>query len=192
MIKSASTFDLVRLIDVEPVAFCVLLVPREDRSVVEDLRQELSIQTGAALVAIEKDQGGLDNVLERVRTAAEPVIMISGLEQWSDHDVAALDINRSRLETGAFVIFAVDLETAARLLDRAPNLRSVIGANLFIWASETTRMLPGEIQARLQQLRDHYGMSDDEIISGASAGALTPEPQFVEWLILLGRGDLVR
>ncbi len=192
MIKSASTFDLVRLIDVEPVAFCVLLVPREDRSVVEDLRQELSIQTGSALLAIEKDEGGLDNVLERVRTAAEPVVVISGLEKWSDHDFSALDINRSRLETGAFVIFAVDLETAARLLDRAPNLRSIIGANVFIWAPDAARMLPGEIDVRLQQLRDHYGKSDDEILSEASAGALSPEPQFVEWLILLGRGDLVR
>ncbi len=191
MIKPASTFELVRLIDLQPTAFCVLVARREDRSVVEDLRQELSIQTGDSLLAIERDEGGLDIVLEKIRTANEPVIVISGLEQWSDHDFSALDINRSRLETGAFVIFAVDLETAARLLDRAPNIRSLIGANVFIWAPDPARMLPGEIEVRLRQLRDHYGKSDDEILDEASAGTLSPEPQFVEWLILLGRGDLV-
>ncbi len=191
MIKPVSAFELVRLIDVESTAFCILVLPDGVQRVVEDLRQELSIQTDASLLIIEKDEDGLDAVFEKFRTAAEPVIFISGLDRWSDHDFAALDINRSRLETRAFVIFGANLETLARLVDRAPNLRSVIGGNIFLWTPDAAMMAPAEIEDRLRQLREHYGKTDAEILVEASEGTMSPEPQFVEWLILLGRGDLV-
>ena len=192
MIKPISAFELVRLIDVESPAICVLVLPQGVQGVVEELRQELGIQTDASLLVVERDDGGITAVLEEVRTAAEPVILISGLDQWSDHDFTALDINRSRLETGAFVIFAADLETSSRLLDRAPNLRSLVGGNIFLWTPDAALMAPAEIEERLRQLRDHYGKSDAEVVNEASEGTMSPEPQFVEWLILLGRGDLVR
>lgn len=51
-------------------------------------------------------------------------------------------------------------------------------------------MTEEEIAERLRQLREHYGLTDEDVLSQATQGTLSPEPEFVEWLILLGRGDL--
>ncbi len=45
--------------------------------------------------------------------------------------------------------------------------------------------------ARVQELEKHYHLSSDSVIESAKVGTLPPSPHFVEWLVLLGRGDLV-
>src|ERR1700694_2794581 len=98
-------------------------------------------------------------MLEQLRLAQDPVVLVSGLEHWSDEQFVSLDINRSRLETGAFLILKMDLNTAARFLDRSPNLRSFIGTSIFTSAPDSSTMSAQEISKRLNQLREHYRMS---------------------------------
>lgn len=52
-------------------------------------------------------------------------------------------------------------------------------------------MAADERAERLRQLCDFYGLNNDEIIEKARKRELPAEPEFVEWLALLGRGDLV-
>jgi hypothetical protein len=52
-------------------------------------------------------------------------------------------------------------------------------------------MTSTERQERLADLESHFQISGSEVIAQAEAGTLPPEPHFVEWLVLLGRGDLV-
>jgi hypothetical protein len=40
-------------------------------------------------------------------------------------------------------------------------------------------------------LRRWSGLEDLEVIRRAEAGTLSPDPEYAEWLTLLGRGDLL-
>jgi hypothetical protein len=49
-----------------------------------------------------------------------------------------------------------------------------------------------ERQQRILSFEDRYGLASAEIIKRAEAGKLPPDPEYGEWLLLLGRGDLAR
>ena len=52
-------------------------------------------------------------------------------------------------------------------------------------------MTAAERQQRISSLELHFHISSAEVIARAEAGNLPIEPHFVEWLVLLDRGDLV-
>jgi len=52
-------------------------------------------------------------------------------------------------------------------------------------------MSPEEVKRRLAELTEFYGLTHEEVIDMAHAGTLPHGAHFVEWLILLDRGDLV-
>jgi hypothetical protein len=49
-----------------------------------------------------------------------------------------------------------------------------------------------EIDERLDQLRSHYGFTDQKLLESIRNGSLSPEQHFAEWLVLLGSSDFVR
>ena len=73
----------------------------------------------------------------------------------------------------------------------APNLASFIGGNVFAIGQDDGLLSEAEIAERLSQYRQHYAMTDKELIEKASKRQLPWEPEFAEWLALLGRGDLI-
>jgi len=82
-------------------------------------------------------------------------------------------------------------DAVGRLTEFAPNIRSFIGSSIFLAGPEPGIMTDKERESRLEELRQHYQLSDQEIVRRAEAKELPPEPHFVEWLVLVGRGDLV-
>jgi len=48
-----------------------------------------------------------------------------------------------------------------------------------------------DIERRLVAMREHFGSSDEEFVKKWTDESLTGEPDYVEWLVLLGRSDLV-
>jgi hypothetical protein len=52
-------------------------------------------------------------------------------------------------------------------------------------------MTEEERQRRLADLAAHYKLDNEQVIRLAEARTLPPDPEFVEWLVLLGRGDLL-
>jgi len=50
---------------------------------------------------------------------------------------------------------------------------------------------PEERAVRIADIEDHFQMSSDQAIAKALVGTQPPDPLFVEWLVLLNRGDLV-
>jgi len=117
------------------------------------------------------------------RPKEEAVVLMYGFDDWSDGQFVSLDVNRSRLETGAFLLFWTGLRTAGRLLDNAPNIRSYIGSNLFTLVRNISSMGPRGVADRLNQLRIHSGLSDTQVLNGAASGELPAEPHFAEWLV---------
>ena len=73
----------------------------------------------------------------------------------------------------------------------APHLASWIGGS--IWEADVTSDLLSDEEkaARLKALREWANLGDDEVLRRAQEGTLPNEPEFVEWLVLLGRADLI-
>jgi hypothetical protein len=120
----------------------------------------------------------------------DAVILLAGPDlepgEWS-----SLDAMRSALERTGPVVLWVAPDAVARLTEHAPNIRSFIGSSIFVAGPEPGIMTDSERESRLEELRRHYQLSDQEIVRRAEARELPAEPHFVEWLVLLGRGDLV-
>jgi len=193
--KPASIFEIVRLIDIQPqgqTGFCMLVASSVDAEFINELREELDLQAVGSLGAIDVKNLTAINLVEHLQTRQDAAVLMDGFETWADDQFASLDVNRSRLETGSFLVFLVDLETACRFLNQAPNIRSFLGANIFETAPDLSTMSPEEVEHRLDQLRTHYGLTDSEVIDRATRGDLSSEPHFAEWLVLLERSDLVR
>ncbi|MGD0008508.1 MAG: hypothetical protein ABSE93_08195 [Terriglobia bacterium] len=106
--------------------------------------------------------------------------------EWS-----SLDSMRSALERRGPVVLWMAPDAVGRLTEFAPNIRSFIGSSIFLAGPEPGIMTDKERESRLEELRQHYQLSDQEIVRRAEAKELPPEPHFVEWLVLVGRGDLV-
>lgn len=193
--KSAPIFEVVRLIDLQPpgqTGFCMLVASSADPELIGELREELNLQIAGSLGVVDVKDLTAIGLVDQLRTRQDAAVLMYGFDAWGDDQFTSLDVNRSRLETGAFLVFRVDLKTAGRFLDRAPNIRSFLGPNIFVTAPDPSSMGPQEIADRLNQLRTHYGLTDAEVTERAAQGDLPPEPHFVEWLVLLGRSELAR
>jgi hypothetical protein len=118
------------------------------------------------------------------------VILFAGPDlevgEWS-----SLDTMRSALERTGPVVLWISPDAVSQLTESAPNIRSFIGSGVFVAGPEPGIMTDDERESRLQELRQHYQLSDQEIVRRAEAHELPPDPHIVEWLVLLGREDLV-
>jgi len=194
-IRSAPLYEIVRVIDLQPpgeTGFCFLIASSSSADLARDLQNELASQVSSTFGFIEARSLTAVELAQRLREQTNTVVLIDGFEGWSNDQFASLDVNRSRLETGAFLLFKTDLRTLGRFFEHAPNLRSFIGANLFITTPDPASMSPQEIADRLNQLRTYYGFTDQELLVRARDGSLPAEPHFAEWLVLLGSNEFVR
>jgi hypothetical protein len=99
---------------------------------------------------------------------------------------SSLDRQRSSLEYSGGIVFMISSPTFDLLMQNAPNLAS------WIVAYEIEREDVGvQRLKRLDALRQHFNRSDDDVVAAAMRGDLPRDPQFAEWLALLGRGDLL-
>jgi hypothetical protein len=120
----------------------------------------------------------------------DAVILLAGADleasEWS-----SLDTMRSALERSGPVVLWIAPDALDLLTQFAPNIRSFIGSSIFVAGPEPGIMTDSERESRLEELRQHYQLSDQEVVRRAEARELPHESHFVEWLVLLGRGDLV-
>ncbi|XXT14445.1 hypothetical protein WME94_29780 [Sorangium sp. So ce429] len=100
----------------------------------------------------------------------------------------ALDYERARLSgrpRGVIITSEAGLQLLAA---EAPSFWSWVGPR--VWHIDP---LAGQldVEARLSSLRQGRGLTDAEVLERAEAGTLTLDPVFAEWLVLLGRGELL-
>jgi pimeloyl-ACP methyl ester carboxylesterase len=133
-LRPTPIFEVVRLIDLQPqgeTGFCMLVTLPSAAGPFNELRDELDVQAGKSLGALDVHDLTAAELVEQVPAKQGSVILIHGFETWHDAQFVSLDVNRSRLETGAFMVFTVDPRAAGRFLNHAPNIRSFLGANIF-------------------------------------------------------------
>jgi hypothetical protein len=191
--SSQPFFEIARRLEIRgETGWLAVLAPVTDSTAALDqLQTELQsiLQKPARVIQLEP------STFEELREALhqpddDAVILSSGTglkqERWR-----SLDIMRSALERRGPVILWLSPSDVANLTDYAPNIRSFIGASIFLAGPDGGIMTDAERQERLTELSQHFRLTGEDVVRKAEAKELPLEPEFVEWLVLMGRGDLV-
>jgi hypothetical protein len=112
---------------------------------------------------------------------------------YRDADWRLLDRQRSALLRNSPTIFVTTQESLNELMQVAPNIASCLGGNVFIHPPLHVRQtqISSSGNERRAVLRAWSGMTDEDVIQKAESGDLPLDPEYAEWLVLLGRGDLL-
>ena len=185
-----SIFDLARMLPMKPNAWLVLAVSLDKR---EPAIAELLAELAAGEVPARRLHVGDDREawVQQIQNPPDDFVILDGFDQWTAHDWQEADYLRSRLSRPGPQVWLLALNGIDDLVRSAPNLASFIGGNVFAIGQDDGLLSGAEIAERLSQYRRHYAMTDKELIEKASKRQLPWEPEFAEWLALLGRGDLI-
>jgi len=118
-------------------------------------------------------------------------IAIVVVGDWTEEEWRAIDINRSALERTGTILLWMTTDQLGTLTTAAPNIRSFIGVSMFLLGPDGSAMTETDRSLRISELEDHYGLTSEQMLEAAQAGQISSEPQALEWLILVGRGDLI-
>jgi hypothetical protein len=142
-------------------------------------------------VRVVKAAGSMDGLLTALESPADDPVLIADLDGVDAEAWSALDVNRSGLAREGAVILWLSSYGLANLSRFAPNLRSFVGGSIFPLSPDGSTLTPEERASRIAELEDHFRMTSEQAVAEALAGTQPPDPLFVEWLVLLDRGDLV-
>lgn len=170
----------------------VLVVPRAHQPrVLEELAEGFKDLSEAAPVAL-RAAGNARRLVSALGQARERTFIVSGVEQFDLNAWKALDGMRSMLARDAPVVLVTDERTVELMAAGAPNLFSWAGGAVYeLQLPEDEPLSADERERRLQSFRESLGLSDEEVVRRAEEGSLSSEPEFSEWLSLLGRSDLL-
>lgn len=181
------------LIYLEPDGWFVVVVePSQINTIVEQFREEF-------VFLMDDDNAGT------LRVFAPPLdqnAVVEELAQLKPEDIAilplsaellesiarVLDYRRGRLIGRAKGVIVTDDAGLPVIATCAPNLWSWIGARMWKIDHAAGQL---DAKARLESLRTGTGLTDAEVIARAQAHTLPPDPIFAEWLVLLGKGELL-
>jgi len=135
--------------------------------------------------------GSMDGLLTALESPADDPVLIADLDGVDAKAWTVLDVNRSGLAREGAVILWLSSYGLANLSRFAPNLRSFVGGSIFPLSPDGSTLTPAERASRIAELEDHFRMTSEQAIAQAFAETQPPDPLFVEWLVLLDRGDLV-
>lgn len=152
-----------------------------------DLEAELRAATDAAPARLFPT-GGEALVADLGATPAK-IVMVDA-RNFAASDWALLDRRRSAIAHHGVVVFVTTAASFGSLMRSAPNLASWLGGEVF--APENDEAAQAEHRARrLAALRAWASKTDHEVIADARDGTLPPDPEYAEWLVLLGHGELL-
>jgi hypothetical protein len=169
----------------------LLLPPQDPDKALKNLQADLSaiLQQPTRVFNLHDDL--FDQLSEKLHQPEDDIVVLAakadlGAARWS-----SLDLMRSALERKGPIILWLSPDCVPSLSEHAPNIRSFVGGGIFSAGPDGGIMTEEDRQERLRQLAERYLLNNDEIIARAESRTLSSEPHFIEWLVLLGRGDLV-
>lgn len=158
--------------------------------VAERLTEEVGVVLGQTVGCFDAASGPRD-LVNYIRQAGTRPVILFGVELYTEADWRHLDLLRSQTVGGGAKIVLLSSAAIANMENWAPNLTSFIGGATWQLDPGADYLSADERETRLQALRDAWKQSDDEVVGLAEQGKLPPEPDFAEWLVLLGRGELL-
>lgn len=160
--------------------------------VAEALASEITSVAQIDVVRIDRPLNA--RVLESGVTSApaEGAILATDFSHYGAADWHHLDVLRSRFERVGPLLFLMRSADGKSLNQFAPSFSSWMGVAAFeLRLGFQAQLGVREREARLVALQEHFGISSEEMLRRAQGGQLPTDPEFSEWLILLGRSDLI-
>lgn len=154
-----------------------------------ELESQSDLNTKVRIVDIEGLL--LSDIRNKLQSPSNDHVILIEFEGRSKEFWSGLDINRSALERAGALFFWLTHNALSDLCRYAPNIKSFVGTAIFPFRGPKGALTTEKRKERLSELAEKFRMSDAELIKKAERHQIEPEPEFVEWLLLLGRGDLV-
>lgn len=171
-------------------AYLLYVVPSDQSAaLIEELRLEL-LAMDVAVSAVGPRT--TDALLRAAETDGANALLVDATG-FDAEDWRLLDRRRSSLQRRAVTVLVTTAEHFADSMRHAPNLMSWLGAEVFAFPGLETQQgkQARDREQRLLALRAWSGLTDDAILEAAAAKTLPRDPEYAEWLVLLGRGDLL-
>lgn len=190
--SSQPLFEIARRLEIRgKTGWLVVIGVATDLVALDQLQTELQSVLQRSARVIQLESSTFENLREALHEPDDDAVILSSGSGLTPEKWRSLDIMRSALERRGPVILWLSSKDIASLAEHAPNIRSFIGGSIFLAGRDSGIMTEAERQNRLKELSEHFGFSGDKAVRKAVARELPHEPEFVEWLVLLGRGDLV-
>ena len=185
-------FEIGRRLEIRgPSAWFVVLRPAEEEDALPNFVADLSAVLDRPIRVVRISGSSFEKLRGDLRESADDPVLVTDLDGADAERWRALDVNRSAwLREGAVVLW-LSAAGVTNLCAYAPNIRSIVGGSIFHLGTDGGAMTATERDQRIADLESHFEMTSAKVISLAESGGLPAEPHFVEWLVLLGRGDLV-
>ncbi len=168
----------------------ILIIPAEQQhAAIEELEETIPVFLEESIHVISADTS-VATLLENIYSSDE-FVFLWNFEAWTDKEWKQLDYERSQFSRNNGGLFLLTPESTASFQTNAPNFASWVGGKVYPLKLGTETLTEIERQQRLQILQDWLGKTNLEVIHLAETGELPSDPTYGEWLVLLGRGDLV-
>lgn len=170
------------------------LIVQDERTVAavaSDVTAEINLTLDEGQTADSLDMGAaLSDAVQQVVSSTQPVLVLSGFESLSDADWVSLNFLRSRLLGDHTLVFVMGISALLKLQQRAPDLDSLLSGSTWQLDTQADTLSTQDREERLQALRDGLGLTDAQVLAQAEA-ELPSDPRLAEWLVLLGKGELL-
>jgi hypothetical protein len=198
MISKITVQEILSNIRVQPNrnSWSVLLINHDDiAEVLEELTDGIEVFIESNVESINVEEKATSWNIENLDEIFNPNInyfLLWGFDSWDDVQWRQLDYLRSSLDhekrCGLLIMSQLSAE---KMITYAPNFFSWIDGKVFHITLGAEFLTDEETELRLIALREWSKLSDTEVIEKAQIHQLPSEPEYCEWLILLGRGDLI-
>jgi hypothetical protein len=167
----------------------LVTAPAQQQQALTELEESIPIFIDEAVkvIAITPD---VELLIHEVQSS-EAYILLWQFDIWQQKQWQQFDYARSRFSHKKGGILLLTPHSAAQFQIYAPNFASWIGPRVYDLQLGLEILTEAESQQRLEALQQFTGKTDAEIIRLAETGQLPRDPEYGEWLVLLGRGDLL-
>jgi hypothetical protein len=187
--RSISIGEMALRIMARPGAWFALLVSAGEASRLADRLADEITMLGDATPKCTDAAGGAATLAHEACAAG--TLVAAGFEAFDDDEWRHLDLLRSQLVRDQPVVLVLSTQSFERLMRNAPNVASLLGGAVWALDPDAELLTEEEREERLQVLRARFGLSDAEVIERAARGGIPLDAHVAEWLVLLGRGDLL-
>jgi hypothetical protein len=170
------------------VYMAYLAALEEIGDVLEDVGAEIAALDPDAQIETLRPVGG-ERLIDALAAITAEIVIVDA-HSFVAPDWALLDRRRSSLAHRGVLILVTTPASFDELMRSAPNLASWLGAQAFAHAPDNAGLDAARVR-RLEALRSLASRSDADVIRAAEQGTLPRDPEYAEWLVLLGRGDLL-
>jgi hypothetical protein len=119
------------------------------------------------------------------------ILVASLADTWPPGEWARLDVLRSRLSRDHRSVLVLSESAARHVFGEAPHFARLFTGSVWDLAPDPDQMSDADRLDRVASLERWASLSTADMIERARTRTLPPDPEYAEWLVLVGRSDLL-